>query len=377
MIIKYGGGRRIKIFFLTFLLNLFLCPYFAMAEEVDVLEYRLPIEYILPQGVNPAAATDRNSSTSIVFQSYFQYSLYELDRTEHISSYATTTGGGSDGGRLELLDPNRAVVASIFLPKKTSVPKTSVDINNVKYIRIMKNSNDQNAYSIYELYVWAEMGDTTPPLIPSGLQVEVLGLSSLRLTWNANTEEDLAGYYVFRDSNQIADVTETFYEDTSLEPGHTYTYAVKAYDTSLNVSDFSEQLQVTMPIAPPKPILNVGVTGKLISMSWNGQAETFKVLVNGEVVATTPQLSYEYNANKAGNYSIQVVAVNPFAETPSDVVNVRVSSMTMPGEMVVNLIENMGLVLYPIGGLIALALALKASPTLIAIAKAFMMRRFF
>jgi len=41
--------------------------------------------------------------------------------------------------------------------------------------------------------------DTIPPAIPTGLITMVVSTNQINLAWNANTENDLAGYLVYRD----------------------------------------------------------------------------------------------------------------------------------------------------------------------------------
>ncbi len=92
-------------------------------------------------------------------------------------------------------------------------------------------------------------GDTTPPAAPSGVAATA-GDQQVTVTWNANTETDLAGYNVYRGTelpvsttetplNGATLLTDTNYLDTGLTNDTTYHYVVEAVDTSGNkaVSD--------------------------------------------------------------------------------------------------------------------------------------------
>jgi len=91
---------------------------------------------------------------------------------------------------------------------------------------------------------------------------------SVTLTWEPNTEEDLAGYKVYRctqpdgsDLVEIADVQTTSYQDVGLTEG-IYFYALKAYDLCGNISEFSElsqqvSIDLTPPVRPAMPELSV------------------------------------------------------------------------------------------------------------------------
>jgi hypothetical protein len=76
-----------------------------------------------------------------------------------------------------------------------------------------------------------------------------------RVTWNRNTEGDLAGYWVYYGTSpsnydHLVGVSTTPSIDiTGLEAGKTYYFAVTARDTSGNQSGFSQQVSVTIPAA--------------------------------------------------------------------------------------------------------------------------------
>ncbi len=77
---------------------------------------------------------------------------------------------------------------------------------------------------------------------------------SVTLTWNASVSP-VSGYRVYRASSATADpeplaVTNTNvtqYTDRTVEPGKTYFYSVKAYDSANRESVFSEKVSATVP----------------------------------------------------------------------------------------------------------------------------------
>lgn len=223
---------------------------------------------------------------------------------------------------------------------------------------------------------------TTPPEIaaPTGLTA-IASFDHVQLSWNPNTEPTLAGYIIYRDYIQIARVGagDTSYIDNNINPNTRYIYGIKAYSTSGFISDISNAATVTTP-ASPKPVVTARVDGRTIKISWtsSGSGYTYKVLVNNQEVTTTSATTYNYTASTPGYYTIQVVAVAPSGEQyPSDKVGVTISSITTPGasQMASDLISNMGMVMVPTGGLLALYFGLKASPFLIEAIKAFIARR--
>jgi len=100
--------------------------------------------------------------------------------------------------------------------------------------------------------------DITPPSIPSNLTYTAPSTSEIDLAWKSSTDNvAVAGYYVYRDGNQIGSTQVPSYVDTGLATATTYTYAVKAYDTSNNISpqqSIAATTPLVNPIAPVAPI---------------------------------------------------------------------------------------------------------------------------
>jgi hypothetical protein len=80
--------------------------------------------------------------------------------------------------------------------------------------------------------------DTVPPSAPV-LWGQALHSTKVTLSWLPATDNQaVKGYKVYRDDKQIADLPELFgsWLDTKVQPATTYTYTVKAYDISGNLS---------------------------------------------------------------------------------------------------------------------------------------------
>ncbi len=124
--------------------------------------------------------------------------------------------------------------------------------------------------------VTVHIGDTTPPAAPTGLSASASG-SDVRLDWAQNTESDLAGYYVYKNTDSgwqkitPALITGTTYTDNNV-PNGTYTYRITAVDAKGNESDASSEASAVVNVAPPQPPVLTGVApapeGRALNLTW-------------------------------------------------------------------------------------------------------------
>lgn len=110
--------------------------------------------------------------------------------------------------------------------------------------------NDINAVSLPSEAAAITPVDTFPPATPTGLTA-LLGVTSIEVAWDRNTDSDLAGYRVYRatapgaEFQKIADLGSTpNYSDRQFERNKTYRYAVSAYDRRGNESKRSEPFEI-------------------------------------------------------------------------------------------------------------------------------------
>jgi hypothetical protein len=92
--------------------------------------------------------------------------------------------------------------------------------------------------------------DTFPPAVPAGLMA-VAGVNSIELAWQPNTEEDLAGYQVYRATGGSAPeriagpVDAPNFSDRTVEIGKKYSYTITSIDRTGNESAHSATVEVT------------------------------------------------------------------------------------------------------------------------------------
>src|SRR5262249_18371249 len=94
--------------------------------------------------------------------------------------------------------------------------------------------------------------DTQPPSAPRDLVATAVGVSQVRLSWTASTDNvGVTGYLVERQDPgnpsfvQVGTTTGTSYNDAGLIAGSNYSYRVRATDAAQNLSDYSAVASAT------------------------------------------------------------------------------------------------------------------------------------
>jgi PKD repeat protein len=100
-------------------------------------------------------------------------------------------------------------------------------------------------------------GDGEPPSKVTGLTVTDAKDGKLNLAWSAATDNVLVDHYkIYRDNPFLTTCTNTFYQDTGLTNGHSYTYRVSAVDSFGNEGETSNPVSGTPTASatpPPQP----------------------------------------------------------------------------------------------------------------------------
>lgn len=102
-----------------------------------------------------------------------------------------------------------------------------------------------------------QVADLTAPATPTGFQVTIQGNTAV-LSWDQNTENDLAGYHVYRNDSRVTPValTRNQYKDSGLASEIPYRFRVAALDHNGNLSTPSIARNVVIDSTPPEIVFN-------------------------------------------------------------------------------------------------------------------------
>ncbi|MBI4379136.1 MAG: DUF799 family lipoprotein [Nitrospinae bacterium] len=126
---------------------------------------------------------------------------------------------------------------------------------NVKNAIISGRLTDENRNTVEWSDILGSVSiDTIPPVTPQGVSVVGRDRHAL-LSWKSNTEDDLAGYKIYRSPQPLSGFHEvsstefTNFEDKGLNNFTTYYYRISAFDKAGNVSEQGTAVLAT-PVAP-------------------------------------------------------------------------------------------------------------------------------
>ncbi len=200
-----------------------------------------------------------------------------------------------------------------------------------------QNFSDQSAPATITVVV-----DNTPPSIPTNISAQQVSATGINLSWATSTDSAGGiGYQIFRNGAQIASVAGPPYADSGLSAGATYTYAVAAYDSAGNISEWSPTVQlylqsITGPSVPD--IYSAVLLGtSTVRVSWAPSFDSlaitgYSVYRNGTQIASVTSTSYLDEGVATGTYGYAVSAtdVSGAASAISEPTNVLISGVSPP-----------------------------------------------
>ena len=186
-------------------------------------------------------------------------------------------------------------------------------------------------------------GDSTAPTAPTNLVASAASETQVNLTWTASTDSaGVSGYDVYRDGSKIASSGTTAYSDTTVAPGTTYAYVVRARDAAGNTSAPSNQATATTPgtapdtTAPSSPadLRATAASETQVDLTWTASTDDVAVVAydifrNGAKMASSGTTAYTDTTVAAGMTYQYVVQARDAAGNASGASNE--AGVTMPG----------------------------------------------
>jgi hypothetical protein len=220
-----------------------------------------------------------------------------------------------DNGQVKIdwiMPPGKALVTGFDIERAQSVNKKYTKINKTilqagahsftdispkpsNYYRVKVITKD--GQSAVSLPYFVQLEDSIPPAAPVGLKGVIDYKGGVRLVWDANKEEDIYAYRVFR-ANDLREefvqvskapvVGQGFQDTITLQTltKNVY-YKIVALDGHYNPSEFSEVLVLKRPdIIPPVPPVFIDMTADAAGVHLKWQPSTSTDVVKHELLRT-------------------------------------------------------------------------------------------
>lgn len=164
--------------------------------------------------------------------------------------------------------------------------------------------------------------DLTAPAQVAGVSSPAQTGSSIYLTWSPSSDSGsgLANYLVFRGGVNVANTTDTKYNDTGLGEYVQYAYSIKAVDNAGNINTGSATLaKRTLDITVPSKVTGLNAAGgdAKVELSWTAATDAgsgvayHKVFRNGIKVTETGATGWtDTNVIEDATYSYTIAAVD-------------------------------------------------------------------
>ena len=134
------------------------------------------------------------------------------------------------------------------------------------------------------LEVSVALQDTTPPSVPQNLTLNSASDTQVAFSWTASTDNvGVSSYEVARDGLVMGLSQTTYFIDSTITPGTTYLYTVKAVDAMGNASAWSAPLEIvvasndTSPPSVPQSLTLNSASDTQVAFSWTASTDNVGV----------------------------------------------------------------------------------------------------
>ncbi len=157
-------------------------------------------------------------------------------------------------------------------------------------------------------------GDFQPPTVPTVVTAQAVSTNQINVNWSASTDNDSVNYYqVYRNgqpAGQPAGQFNTYWPDTFVSPGTTYTYTVAACDFSGNCSAQSAPAQATTPGIPYSMIYG-GITHLANSDTYGVPVDAVQIGI-GKVGSSLGGMTATVSGPNGFSYTFSDADVRPY-----------------------------------------------------------------
>ena len=171
--------------------------------------------------------------------------------------------------------------------------------------------------------------DLTPPTTPANLSVPATTPSSVSLAWDASRDRWAFGYQVLMDGEVVGSTGSVTFRQRHLAPGSTHVFAVRARDSSGNLSENSNAVTVTLEASsdrtPPTTPTNLTASqppddfcGTNV-LDWDASTDNldaqsaieYEIYLNGSLFTVgAPGVTFSSPYTPAGTNTWTVIAVD-------------------------------------------------------------------
>ncbi|WP_082798703.1 lytic polysaccharide monooxygenase [Chryseobacterium cucumeris] len=195
-------------------------------------------------------------------------------------------------------------------------------------------------YNVIDVNVTSGTG-VSAPATPTGLTQVGVTSSSAKISWN--TQSDAVSYNVFRNGQNIQQVSTPTFQDTGLTANTIYTYEIQAKGSSgltsgksapLNIKTNSEGT-LEKPTAPSN-LHSMEVTENSVSLMWMASTHSqgiknYQIFENGIKVGETVQTNFLRTGlaqDTEYRYTVKSVAMNDQLSDASNELKIRTKKVT-------------------------------------------------
>ncbi|KNY26102.1 regulator of chromosome condensation RCC1 [Pseudobacteroides cellulosolvens ATCC 35603 = DSM 2933] len=155
--------------------------------------------------------------------------------------------------------------------------------------------------------------DNELPSAPSDLKIHRRTGSTVTLNWTASTDDTgVAGYKIYRNEKEVGASLVTSYTDTKLAVDTVYTYSIKAFDASGNLSKASD----TIGAMPLKPEI-VKVSPSNLEVIGGAAKSELRVYFSVSNEREGVRAKFEYSTDGSEWKTILGTITGPVAQDPS------------------------------------------------------------